>query len=43
MENVEWKLKNFFEADAQKAYEEIQSLEEITPQNVVNLARSETG
>lgn len=41
MENIEWKLKGFYKVDAQKAYEEIQSLEEITDKNVVDLARNE--
>lgn len=41
MENVEWKLKGFYKIDAQKAYEEIHTLEEITAENVVNLARGE--
>lgn len=40
MQSVKWKFKNY-KADANKAYEEISRLEEITPQNVVNLARNE--
>lgn len=40
MQSVKWKFKQY-KADANKAYEEISSLAEITPQNVVNLARDE--
>lgn len=37
---VAWKFMNY-KADPNEAYKEITSLPEITPQNVVNLARSE--
>ncbi len=37
---VKWKFMNY-RADPNKAYEEISSLKEITPQNVVDLARNE--
>ena len=40
MQAVKWKIEKY-KADANKAYEEISSLSEITPQNVVNLARDE--
>jgi hypothetical protein len=40
MQNVSWKIPKY-KADANLAYEEISKLENITPQNVVNLARSE--
>lgn len=40
MQSVKWKIGKY-KADANKAYEEISSLSEITPQNVVNLARDE--
>lgn len=36
---VKWKFMNY-RADPNKAYEEISSLKEITPQNVVDLARN---
>lgn len=37
---VKWKLMEY-KADPNKAYEEVSSLDEITPQNVLNLARNE--
>jgi len=37
---VKWKFMHY-KADPNKAYEEISSLKEITPQNVVDLARNE--
>lgn len=40
MQTVTWKFKQY-KADPNKAYEEISSLEEITPQNVVDLAKDE--
>lgn len=40
METVSWKIPKY-KATAQDAYEEISSLKEITPQNVVDLARDE--
>jgi hypothetical protein len=40
MEKISWKIPKY-KADAQKAYEEIAKLENITPQNVVDLARNE--
>lgn len=36
-----WKFENKYKANAEEAYAEIKSLEVITPQNVVDLARSE--
>lgn len=40
MELVSWKIDKY-KADAEKAYAEISRLSEITPQNVVDLARDE--
>lgn len=40
MHAVRWKFIKY-KADPNKAYEEISALKEITPQNVVNLARNE--
>ena len=36
-----WKFENKYKANAEEAYAEIKSLEVITPQNVVDLARNE--
>lgn len=36
-----WKFTNKYKADPKEAYKEICSLENITPQNVVDLARNE--
>lgn len=38
--SVSWRFLNY-KADAEKAYSEISQLEEITPQNVLNLAKNE--
>lgn len=40
MELVTWKI-NKYKADAESAYAEISKLSEITPQNVVDLARND--
>lgn len=40
MQTVKWKFMQY-KADANEAYKEISTLKEITPQNVVNLARNE--
>jgi hypothetical protein len=40
METVTWKLKGYYKADANKAYAEISALKDITPHNVVDLARN---
>lgn len=37
---VKWKFMNY-KADPNKAYEEVSSLDEITPENVLDLARNE--
>jgi hypothetical protein len=39
-DDVSWKLP-IYKADAQKAYEEISQLEQITAENIVDLARDE--
>ena len=36
-----WKFKNKYKSDPEEAYKEINSLEKITPQNVVDMARNE--
>lgn len=38
---VIWKMESFYKANANEAYKEISKLKEITPQNVVDLARDE--
>ena len=38
---VFWKT-NYFKADAEEAYKEIMTLDEITSENVVELARNES-
>lgn len=40
MEKVSWKL-NYFKADAEKCYAEMQELDEITPENVLLAAEDE--
>lgn len=40
MHTVRWKFMNY-KADAEEAYKEVTSLKEVTPENVVNLARNE--
>lgn len=42
MERVTWKLNDLYKADAQKCYEEVQSLEEITVENVLEKGRDES-
>lgn len=41
MERVTWKVEGLFKGDAQKCYEEISKLSEVTPRNVLELARDE--
>lgn len=38
--SVMWSMK-FFKADAEKVHDELQTLEEITPQNIVDYAKDE--
>ncbi len=39
IDNVEWRMKGLYAGDAKKCYEEVMSLEEITPQAVVDYAK----
>lgn len=39
---VSWKFNNYFKADATKCYEEMQELEEVTPENVLEYASDES-
>lgn len=41
MERVTWKVKGLFKGDAQKCYEEMKQLDEITPENVLQLGEDE--
>ena len=38
---IEWKLSNYFKGNAEKCYEEISKLDQITPENVLEAARNE--
>ena len=40
-EKIKWKTPGLFKADPVKAYEELQTLEERTPEAIVELARNE--
>ena len=41
MERITWAVAGLHKGDAQKCYDECQTLEEITPANVLELARDE--
>lgn len=38
---ISWSLPNFFKGDAEKCYQELKQLDEITPENVLEFARDE--
>jgi hypothetical protein len=38
---AEWKIKGIFKGDADKVYAEINTLEKVTPENVLNAAQNE--
>lgn len=40
MQSVKWKFKQY-KADAKEAWKEVMSLEEVTPENIVELAKDE--
>lgn len=42
MERITWKFDGLFKGDPEKCYEEVQSLENITPENVLAYAEDET-
>lgn len=40
MERITWAVQGLHKGDAQKCYDECQTLEEVTPENVLNKARN---
>lgn len=40
MERICWSVEGLHKGDAQKCYDECQTLAEVTPENVLNMARS---
>lgn len=40
MERIKWAMEGLHKGDAQKCYDECQTLEEVTPENVLNKARN---
>ena len=40
MEVISWSIQGLFKADAQKCYDECQTLAEVTPENVLKKAKS---
>lgn len=38
---ITWKLPNYFKGDAEKCYQELSQLDEITPENVLEFAKDE--
>ena len=42
MERISWKFDGLFKGDAEKCYAECESLEQATPENVLELAKDDT-
>ena len=42
MERIKWAIQGLHKGDAQKCYEECQTLKEVTPENVLELAKDES-
>lgn len=40
MEVITWQFKDLFKGNPEKCYREVQTLEEVTPQNVLDFARN---